>query len=93
MHLKLIVPREKRVLSYYVLEGVIINENQRLNNPELFNFSLSRLVRLSYECILNTTEKENLYSFIYIHPSGEFETEMNSSRPKYQMHPRFNDED
>lgn len=88
----MIVPREKRVLSYYVLDGVIINENQRLNNPELFNFSLSRLVRLSYECILNTTEKENLYSFIYIHPSGEIETEMNSFRPKYQMHPSFNDE-
>jgi hypothetical protein len=85
-HLKIIIPKEKRVLVYSVLNEEIINENQKKEYPEKFNEDIAKIEEEINACISLTTEKENVYSFIYVHANGEIETEINVIRPKYPFH-------
>ena len=89
-HLKLIIPKEKRVLVYSVLHEEIINENQKKEYPEKFNEDIAKIEEEINACISLTTEKENVYSFIYVHANGEIETEINVIRPKYPFHEKYN---
>jgi hypothetical protein len=87
---KLIVPREKRVLVYSVLHEEIINDNQKKEYPEKFNVDIAKIEEERNACISLTTEKKNLYSFVYVHDNGEIETEINVNRPKYPFHELYN---
>ena len=89
-HLKLIIPNEKRVLVYSVLHEEIINDNQKKEYPEKFNVNISKIVEKRNACISLTTEKDNVYSFVYVHANGEIETEINVIRPKYTFHEKYN---
>lgn len=89
--LKLIIPNEKRVLVYYVLHKEIINNNQKKEFPEKFNEDISKIREKRNACISLTIEKENVYSFIYVHANGEIETEINVVRPKFAFHEKYND--
>ena len=89
-HLKLIIPKEKRVLVYSVLHEEIINENQKKEYPEKFNEDIAKIEEERNACISLTTEKENMYSFVYVHVHGEIETEINVVRPRYPFHEKYN---
>lgn len=88
--LKLIIPKEKRVHVYSVLHKEIINDNQKKEYPEKFNVDIAKIEEERNACISLTTEKENVYSFIYVHSNGEIETEINVIRPKYPFHEKYN---
>lgn len=88
--LKLIIPKEKRVLVYSVLHEEIINDNQKKEYPEKFNVDIAKIEEERNACISLTTEKENVYSFIYVHDNGEIETEINVIRPKHPFHEKYN---
>jgi hypothetical protein len=90
-HLKLIIPKEKRVLVYSVLHEEIINDNQKKEYPESFIVGIAKIQEKRNECISLTTEKENVYSFVYVHDDGEIETEINVVRPKFAFHEKYND--
>ena len=90
-HLKLIIPKEKRVLVYSVLHEEIINDIQKQEYPEKFNVDIAKIEEERNACISLTTEKENLYSFVYVHDNAEIETEINVIRPKYPFHEKYND--
>jgi CRISPR/Cas system CSM-associated protein Csm3 (group 7 of RAMP superfamily) len=90
-HLKLIIPKEKRVLVYSVLHEEIINDNQKKEYPESFIVGIAKIQEKRNECISLTTEKENLYSFVYVHDNAEIETEITVIRPKYPFHEKYND--
>jgi hypothetical protein len=89
--LKLIIPKEKRVLVYSVLHQEIINDIQKQEQPIHFKEVLTKIQEKRNECISLTTEKENLYSFVYVHDNAEIETEINVIRPKYPFHEKYND--
>jgi hypothetical protein len=86
-----IVPREKRVIVYTVLNKEIINSTQKSNYPANFQVDSSLLTVKRNELIALITEDENLHSFIYVHFDGRLETEINVSRPKYDFHENYND--
>ena len=88
---KIIVPREKRVLVYSVLQEEIINDIQKQNHPIDFKEDTAIIQEITNECITLTTESKNLYSFIYVHANGEIETEINVVRPKFAFHEKYND--
>lgn len=90
-HLKLIIPKEKRVLVYSVLHEEIINDNQKKEYPESFIVGIAKIQEKRNECISLTTEKENVYSFVFVHANGEIETEINVVRPKFAFHEKYND--
>jgi len=87
---KLIIPKEKRVIIYSVLNEEIINDNQKKEYPESFIVDTATIQEKRNECISLTTEKENLYSFVYLHANGEIETEINVIRPSYPFHEKYN---
>jgi len=89
-HLKLIIPKEKRVLVYSVLHEEIINDNQKKEYPEKFNEDIAKIEEERNACISLTTEKENVYSFVFVHANGEIETEINVVRPRYPFHEKYN---
>lgn len=86
-----IVPREKRVIVYTVLNKEIINSTQKSNYPANFQVDSSLLTVKRNELIALTTEDENLHSFIYVHFDGRLETEINVSNPKYDFLENYND--
>lgn len=86
-----IVPREKRVIVYTVLNKEIINSTQKSNYPANFKVDSSLLTAKRNELIALTTEEENLHSFIYVHFDGRLETEINVCNPKYDFHENYND--
>jgi hypothetical protein len=86
-----IVPREKRVIVYTVLNKEIINSTQKSNYPANFQVDSSLLTAKRNELIALTTDDENLHSFIYVHFDGRLETEINVSIPKYAFHKNYND--
>ena len=86
-----IIPREKRVIVYTVLNEEIINTNQKNNYPADFKMDSSVLASKRNELVTMTTEDENLHSFIYAHFDGQLETEINVSSPKYDFHENYND--
>jgi hypothetical protein len=88
---KVIIPRERRVIVYTVLHNEIINQVQRKEYPDDFKVDNTEIQEKRFECISLTTDKENLYSFVYVHVSGEIETEVNVVRPKYAFHEKYND--
>jgi hypothetical protein len=88
---QLIIPREKRVIIYTVLNEEIINTNQKNKYPANFQVDSSLLTAKRNELIALTTEAENLHSFIYVHFDGRLETEINVSNPKYDFHENYND--
>ena len=88
--LKLIIPKEKRVLVYSVLHKEIINDNQKQEHPIYFKEDTAIIQEITNECISLTTEFKNLYSFIYVHANGEIETEINVVRPKFAFHEKYN---
>jgi len=90
-HQKLIIPREKRILVYTVFYDFIINDIQKKEYPNEFQAAISEITEKRNECVLWTTEMDNLYSFVYIHRNGEIETEINVKRPKYPFHEEYND--
>jgi NAD-dependent SIR2 family protein deacetylase len=90
-HQKLIIPREKRILVYNVFNDFIINNLQKEAYPNDFKLAISEITKKRNESILLTTEMDNLYSFIYIHHTGDIETEINVKRPKYPFHNEYND--
>ena len=90
-HEKLVVPREKRVLVYNVFNNFIINNLQKEKYPNDFKVAISEITKKRNESLLWTTEMDNLYSFVYIHPNGDLETEINVKRPKYPFHEKYND--
>ena len=87
---KLIIPKEKRILVYSVLHKEIINENQKRKYPEKLDVDIAKIGEKRNACIALTTEKENLYSFVYVHDNGEIETEINVVRPRYPFHELYN---
>ena len=89
-HLKLIIPKEKRVLVYSVLHEEIINDNQKKEYPESFIVGIAKIQEKRNECISLTTEKENVYSFVFVHANGEIETEINVNRPRYPFYEKYN---
>ncbi len=88
--LKLIIPKEKRVLVYSVLNEEIINDNRKKEFSDKFNVDISKLGEEKNTCIALTAEKENVYSFVYVHVHGEIETEINVVRPKFAFHEKYN---
>ena len=88
--LKLIIPKEKRVIMYSVLHEEIINDNQKKEYQEKIKVNTTKIQEKRNECISLTTEKENLYSFVYVHDNAEIETEINVIRPKYPFHEKYN---
>lgn len=86
-----IVPREKRVIVYTVLNKEIINSTQKSNYPANFQVDSSLLTAKRNELIALITKDENLHSFIYVHFDGRLETEINVSSPKYDFHKNYND--
>jgi hypothetical protein len=88
---KLIIPREKRVIVYTVLHDEIINEVQKQEHPDAFIADNTEIQEKKIECISQTTESENLYSFVYLYANGEIETEINVVRPKFNFHEKYND--
>lgn len=86
-----IVPREKRVIVYTVLNKEIINSTQKSNYPANFQVDSSLLTAKRNELIALITEDENLHSFIYVHFDDRLETEINVSNPKYDFHENYND--
>lgn len=89
--MNLIVPREKRVIVYTVLHDEIINQVQRKEYPDDFKADNREIQVKRSECISSTTDKENLYSFVYVLANGKIETEFNVVRPKYAFHEKYND--
>jgi hypothetical protein len=87
---KIIVPREKRVIIYTILHGEIINDNQKKEYQEKIKVNIAKIQEKRNNCISLTTEKENLYSFVYVHVNGEMETQINVIRPKYPFHEKYN---
>ena len=87
---KLIVPGEKRVLVYNVIHEKIINDFQKKEYPNYFKADTAKIQEKRNECISLTTEKENLYSFVYVHINGEIETEINVIKPRYSFHEKYN---
>ncbi|MFM7667483.1 MAG: hypothetical protein ACKO7D_04770 [Bacteroidota bacterium] len=87
---KLIIPKEKRILVYSILNKEIINDNQKKEYPESFIVDIAKIQKKRNECASLTTEKENLYSFVYVHANGEIETEINVIRPSYPFHEKYN---
>ena len=90
-HQKLIIPREKRVLVYNVLNDFIINNLQKEAYPNDFKVAISEITKKRNESLLLTTEIDNFYSFVYIYHNGDLETEINVKRPKYPFHEEYND--
>jgi hypothetical protein len=88
---KLIIPREKRVIVYTVLHGEIINDVQKKEHPNAFKADNREIQEKRFECISLTTDKENLYSFVYLYANGKIETEINVDRPRYPFHENYND--
>jgi hypothetical protein len=88
---KIIVPSEKRVIVYTILHGEIVNQIQKQEHSVDFKEDLTKIQEKKIECISLTTNKENLYSFIYVHANGEIETEINVVRPKFAFHEKYND--
>ncbi len=88
---KIIVPREKRVIIYTILHGDIVNQIQKKEHYVDFKENPTKIQEKKIECISLTTNKENLYSFIYVHANGEIETEINVVRPKFAFHEKYND--
>lgn len=88
--LKLIIPKEKRILVYSILNKEIINDNQKKEYPESFIVDTATIQEKRNECISLTAEKENVYSFVYVHANGEIETEINVIRPSYPFHEKYN---
>lgn len=86
-----IVPREKRLIIYTVLNEEIINIDQKNKYTADFKMDSSLLATKKNELISLTTEDENLHSFIYVHFDGRLETEINVSSPKYDFHKNYND--
>jgi hypothetical protein len=86
-----IVPREKRVIVYTVLNKEIINSTQKSNYPANFQVDSSLLTAKRNELIALITEDENLHSFIYVHFDGRLETDINVGNPKYDFHENHND--
>ncbi len=82
---------EKRVIVYTILHGEIVNHIQKQQHPIDFKEDTAKIQEKKIECISLTTNKENLYSFIYVHANGEIETEINVVRPKFAFHEKFND--
>ncbi len=87
---KLIIPREKRVIVYTVLHDEIINDVQKKEHPNDFKADITEIQEKRIECISFTTDKENLYSFVYLHSNGKIETEINVDRPRYRFHEKYN---
>jgi hypothetical protein len=88
---KLIIPRERRVIVYTVLHDEIINDVQKKEHPNDFKADITEIQVKRIECISLTTDKENLYSFVYVHTNGKIETEINVVKPKYAFHEKHND--
>lgn len=86
-----IIPRERRVIVYTVLNEEIINTNQKNNYLTDFKVDSSLLAMKRNELVTMTNEDENLHSFIYVHFDGQLETEINVSSPKYDFHENYND--
>jgi hypothetical protein len=89
--LQFIIPRDKRVIIYTVLNEEIINIHQKNKFPADFMVDSSLLATKKNELIALTTEDENLHSFVYVHSNGELETEINVCNPKYAFHKNYND--
>lgn len=88
----LIIPQDKRVLVYLVLNEKINNIAQRSKYPNHFCLENTLLHETRKSCINQTSKTENLLSIVYIHQDGTLETEINVSRPKYSFHPNYNDD-
>lgn len=86
-----IIPREKRVIIYTVLNEEIINTNQKNYYPNDFKADSSLLTAKRNELIAMTTEDDNLHSFIYVHIDGRLESAINVSSTKYAFHKNYND--
>jgi hypothetical protein len=88
----LIIPQDKRVLVYSILNEKIINVALRSKYPNHFRVESKFLNEIKKSCIDQTSKTENLLSIVYIHQDGSLETEINVSRPKYSFHPNYNDD-
>jgi hypothetical protein len=88
--MRLIIPVEKRVLVYSVLNEKIINIEQQSNYPHHFRVKSKLLNETRKSCIDQTSKTENLLSIVYVHQDGSLEIEINVSRPKYGFHPNYN---
>ena len=81
---------ERRVIVYTVLHDQIINDVQKKEHPNAFKADNREIQEKRFECISLTTDKENLYSFVYLYANGKIETEINVDRPRYAFHEKFN---
>jgi hypothetical protein len=90
--MKLIIPKERRILVYSVLNEKIINVKQLSRYTNDFQVENKILNEVRNRCIGLISERENFYSIIYIHRDGSIETEINVLIPKYDFHPEYNAE-
>ena len=90
--MNLILPKEKRVVIYSVVDGEIINSNQRKTAKKQTFPDQDSILAVKNSYLDQLTEKENLFLFIYAMLDGKIEFETNVSKPKYPFHTDYNSE-
>ncbi len=88
--MEMIIPKEKRVHVYSVIENKIINDKQKQSYSKDFIVDVAEIAKKRNESLLNMSDSNNLSSFVYIHKNGSIETESNVSKPKYEFHLDYN---
>jgi len=88
--MNIIIPKEKRVTIYSILDNVIINNNQKGSYLNDFRVSYKIIAKKRNECIIKMKDTDNLHSFVFVHKNENIETEINVSHPKYNFHQGYN---
>ena len=89
--MKMIIPKEKRVTVYSVLDNEIINNKQKAGYQDSFGADAKNIAEERNECIKRMSNTDNLHSFVFVHKNGNVETEINVSHPRYCFHSNYND--
>lgn len=89
--MKLIVPKERRVNVYSVLNNEIINARQKENHPNEFKVNVEEVNIKRQECFLQMSDENNKMSFVYVHQNGAMGIETNVTEPKYEFHKEYNE--
>ena len=82
----MIIPIEKRITTFSVLNSEIINDKQKQSYIEDFKADINEIVKKRIECSELMSDKNNLFSYVYVHKNGAIEKETNVSKPKYTFH-------
>ena len=88
--MNMIIPKERRVTVYSVLDNQIINNKQKESYLNDFGAAAKNIVTKRNDCIMKMSNTDNLHSFVFVHKSGNIETQINVSHPKYDFHRGYN---